>query len=73
MGVRGSIGAPMPGEILQIKVKVGDHVKAKTPVAVLSAMKMEMVIESPIDGVVKSIAATPKMKCLAGDLVMEIE
>lgn len=39
-GVRGSIGAPMPGEILELKVKEGDHVHAKSALFVLSAMKV---------------------------------
>jgi pyruvate carboxylase len=39
-GVRGSIGAPMPGEILEIKVKEGDHVHPKSALFVLSAMKV---------------------------------
>uniref|UniRef100_A0A5S6QZU9 Pyruvate carboxylase n=1 Tax=Trichuris muris TaxID=70415 RepID=A0A5S6QZU9_TRIMR len=71
--VRGSIGAPMPGDILQVSVKVGDRVKVKTSLAVISAMKMEMVIESPINGIVKTIIAEPNSKCNAGDLLMEIE
>lgn len=29
-GVKGQIGAPMPGEILEIKVKEGDKVKPKS-------------------------------------------
>uniref|UniRef100_A0A914WEX4 Pyruvate carboxylase n=1 Tax=Plectus sambesii TaxID=2011161 RepID=A0A914WEX4_9BILA len=72
-GVRGSIGAPMPGEILELQVKEGDQVKPKTPLFVLSAMKMEMMIDSPIAGTVKKIYAQPKTKCSAGDLVIEIE
>jgi hypothetical protein len=43
------------------------------PLFVLSAMKMEMVIDSPISGTVKKIYAQPKTKCAAGDLVIEIE
>ena len=70
---RGSIGAPMPGEILELKVKEGDKVSPKTPLFVLSAMKMEMVIDSPIAGTVKKIHCAPKTRVLAGDLVVEVE
>ncbi|VDK50159.1 unnamed protein product [Anisakis simplex] len=72
-GVRGSIGAPMPGEVLELKVKEGDKVEAKTPLFVLSAMKMEMVIDSPIAGTVKKIYCDPKTRVSAGDLVVEVE
>lgn len=72
-GVRGSIGAPMPGEILELKVKEGDKVEQKTPLFVLSAMKMEMVIDSPIAGTVKKIYCDPKTRVAAGDLVVEVE
>ncbi|EYC27024.1 hypothetical protein Y032_0009g478 [Ancylostoma ceylanicum] len=72
-GVRGSIGAPMPGEILELKVKEGDKVVPKQPLFVLSAMKMEMVIDTPIAGTVKQIHLQKGTKCQAGDLVVEIE
>ncbi|KHJ85656.1 carboxylase domain protein [Oesophagostomum dentatum] len=72
-GVRGSIGAPMPGEILELKVKEGDKVTPKQPLFVLSAMKMEMVIDTPIAGTVKQIHLPQGTKCQAGDLVVEIE
>jgi biotin carboxyl carrier protein len=41
--------------------------------AVLSAMKMEMVIESPLDGKVKSVHVSDGQKVAAGDLVIEID
>ncbi|WKY11881.1 hypothetical protein Q1695_003447 [Nippostrongylus brasiliensis] len=72
-GVRGSIGAPMPGEILELKVKEGDKVVPKQPLFVLSAMKMEMVIDTPIAGTVKKIHLPQGTKCSPGDLVVEIE
>ncbi|AEI47498.1 biotin/lipoyl-containing protein [Runella slithyformis] len=47
--------APMPGLIWDIKVQVGDTVKAGDIVLVLVAMKMENALKSPGEGVVKSI------------------
>jgi len=72
-GVRGSVGAPMPGVVLDIKVKVGDRVERQQPLVVLSAMKMEMIVQSPLDGVVKNIAAEQGMKLEGDDLLMDIE
>ena len=72
-GVKGSIGAPMPGQVLDVKVKAGQEVKKNDPLAVLSAMKMEMVVSSPVDGVVKSVEISPGMNLEGHDLLMEIE
>ncbi|KAI1719359.1 carbamoyl-phosphate synthase L chain, ATP binding domain-containing protein [Ditylenchus destructor] len=72
-GNRGSIGAPMPGDILEVKVKEGDQVTPKTTLFVLSAMKMEMSIDTPIAGTVKKIHLPAGSKASAGDLVIEIE
>jgi len=49
------IKAPMPGLILDLKIKEGDEVKKGDVVLILEAMKMENIIKSPGDGVVKSI------------------
>ncbi|XGW03860.1 hypothetical protein V3C99_015200 [Haemonchus contortus] len=72
-GVKGSVSAPMPGEILELKVKEGDKVVQKQPLFVLSAMKMEMVVDAPIAGTVKAVHLAKGDKCAAGDLVVEIE
>lgn len=50
-----SIKAPMPGLIIDLKIKVGDEVKQNDPLLILEAMKMENVIKSPGDAVVKSV------------------
>ena len=50
--------APMPGLVLDILVNEGDEVTADQPLMILEAMKMENVIKSPTDGVVKSINIT---------------
>ena len=49
------IKAPMPGLILDLKVKPGDEVKKGEVVLILEAMKMENIIKSPGDGVVKVV------------------
>jgi len=72
-GVKGSIGAPMPGDILEVKVKVGDKVQPKQTLFVLSAMKMEMNVDSPIAGTVKAIHLNSGEKVAPNDLVIEVE
>ncbi len=47
--------APMPGVVDKLNVKVGDLVKKGDALAVMIAMKMEYVIRSNRDGVVKSV------------------
>ncbi|XP_051861518.1 pyruvate carboxylase, mitochondrial-like [Drosophila albomicans] len=42
------VGAPMPDDVIDIRVKV-----VKRPLIVLSAMKMEMMAQSSVSGVVK--------------------
>lgn len=49
------IKAPMPGLILDLKVKVGDEVKKGDVVLILEAMKMENILKSPGDGIVKAV------------------
>ena len=50
-----TLKAPMPGLIIDLKVKAGDTVKAGEPLLVLEAMKMENIIKSPGDGEVKAV------------------
>ena len=49
------VKAPMPGTILDIKVKPGDKVKNGQAVCVLEAMKMENEIPAPQDGTIASV------------------
>ena len=72
-GVKGSVGAPMPGEVIAIRVKEGDKVEQGQPIVILSAMKMEMVVAAPISGVVKSISCGKGMKLEGDDLLVDIE
>ena len=49
------VTAPMPGNILNVNVSVGQAVKRGDVIIVLEAMKMENEIVAPEDGVVKQI------------------
>lgn len=52
------VKAPMPGNVLDVKVKVGDTVAAGTVLCVLEAMKMENEIPAPRAGKVVQIPIT---------------
>jgi pyruvate carboxylase len=67
-----TIGAPMPGKVLRINVKVGDLVKKGDPLAVMSAMKMDTTVTSPRDGKIQRITATTGADLQAGDLIIEL-
>ncbi|XP_060530166.1 pyruvate carboxylase, mitochondrial isoform X2 [Cylas formicarius] len=67
------IGAPMPGTVIDIRVKVGEKIEKGTPLVILSAMKMETVVQSPVAGVVKTINAQMNMKLEAEDLILSLE
>ena len=53
------IRAPMQATVLSLEVAEGETVAAGQPILVLSAMKMEHVIEAPSAGVVKKLSVAP--------------
>lgn len=67
------IKAPMPGLLLDIQVSAGQEVKEDDPLFILEAMKMENVILSPRDGVIKSISAVKGDAVDKGALLIEFE
>ncbi|XP_053225857.1 pyruvate carboxylase, mitochondrial [Podarcis raffonei] len=71
--VKGQIGAPMPGKVIDIKVREGDPIEKGKPLCVLSAMKMETVVNSPLTGTIKKIYVKPEMSLEGDDLILEIE
>ena len=58
-----ALASPMPATVSAVKVTVGDRVAKGDVLVTLEAMKMELPIRSPRDGVVRRIA------CASGELV----
>ena len=67
------LGSPMPGRILSIHVKAGDHIKVGDPILSLEAMKMENILKSDGEGIVKRIAIEEEQVVDKGQLLIEFE
>jgi len=63
--------APMPGLVLKVLVSEGDEVKKGDSLLVLEAMKMENIIKSPGDVVVKSIKIKPADKVEKNQILIQ--
>lgn len=67
-----TIDAPMPGTILDIKVKEGDLVKEGQVVVILEAMKMENELMAPADGVIASVNVEKGASVNPGEVLVSI-
>jgi len=65
--------APMPGFILDVIVKESDLVKKGDPVIILEAMKMENILSSPVDGIVKKIKVNPRQTVEKNNILIKFE
>lgn len=68
-----SIKAPMPGLIIDLRVKEGDKISAGEPVLILEAMKMENVIKAPGEAVVKSLKVKKGDSVEKNQVLLEFE
>jgi pyruvate carboxylase len=64
------LGSPMPGMVVEVKVKPGQQVTEREKLVVLEAMKMEMTLASPVTGIVKEVYVKAKDRVGAGDLLV---
>ncbi len=67
------VAAPMPGTILDIKVKVGDTVENGAAIMVLEAMKMENDVNAPCAGKVVAINVTKGSAVETGTVLAVIQ
>lgn len=68
-----TVTAPLPGRVIEIKVKVGDKIAVGQEVVVLEAMKMENSITSDYAGVVKQILVAKGDAVQADGVLIEVE
>ena len=73
VGSKSGIKSPLPGVILEIKVKEGDTVKRGQTLLVLEAMKMENDIKADRDGKVTAIKVSKGESILEGTDLIIIE
>lgn len=69
----GEITAHLPGQIIEITVKVGDSVLSGDIVCKMEAMKMMNDVQSPVTGVVKEILVEEMQNVLENQPLMIIE
>ncbi|HET6243751.1 MAG: acetyl-CoA carboxylase biotin carboxyl carrier protein subunit [Bacteroidetes bacterium] len=67
------IKAPMPGLVLEILVSPGQEVQKGDPVMVLEAMKMENILKSPADGIVKKVNVEQKQAVEKNQVLINFE
>lgn len=68
-----SIKSPLPGVIIDIKVREGDKVKVGDTLLILEAMKMENNIDSDKEGVIKELKVRNGDSVLENDVLVIIE
>ncbi|KAA8896194.1 carbamoyl-phosphate synthase L chain, ATP binding domain-containing protein [Sphaerosporella brunnea] len=66
------VGAPMSGVVVEVRVKNDTDVRKGDPIAVLSAMKMEMVISAPHSGKVHDLCVKEGDSVDGQDLICKI-
>ena len=67
------INAPMPGNILDVRVSAGQAVKSGDVLVILEAMKMENEIMAPADGVVASVHVKKGDTVNSNDLLVTMQ
>jgi acetyl/propionyl-CoA carboxylase alpha subunit len=68
-----AVTAPMPGTVIRLEVGPGDTVRARQPLVVLEAMKMEIPVHSPFEGTVKAVHVAEGDRVAGGSLLVELE
>ena len=68
----GNIKAPIPGTVVEIKVREGDKVNSDDVVIILEAMKMESEITAGVSGTVSKIMVSKGASVNEGDILVKL-
>lgn len=68
----GDVTTPMPGVVIDIRVKLGEKVKAGGVVLIIEAMKMQSEMHTAIDGVVKAIHVSEGDRVNPDEVLVEV-
>jgi len=68
----GELTAPMPGQVRAVNVGEGDAVTKGQTLMVLEAMKMEIKVQSPMDGMVSSLSVEAGQTVEREQILIEI-
>ncbi|QYJ03187.1 ATP-grasp domain-containing protein [Nocardioides panacisoli] len=69
----GSLLAPMPGSVIDVRAAAGDRVSQGQPIVVMEAMKMQHTVAAPYDGVVAEVPATSGDQVEAGAVLAVVD
>ena len=64
--------APMPGRVIAVRAREGEAVKARKPIVVIEAMKMEHAVVAPIDGTLVGLTVTEGDQIERGKVLGEV-
>ena len=70
---KGSLVAPMPGNVIRLGAAQGETVTAGQPLIWLEAMKMEHTITAPADGVLAELNVAPGQQVEVGAVLARVE